>query len=263
MSKKNKTYITIIAIILLLVTIPQTRQIMAYSFSYISSPIRRSISESSLSSNRFFSGVREFVSLQKQNKELSKKIKDLNLDKSKLKELEIENENLKKQLGFIQEHKELSLIPAKIIGREPTSFLDYIIIDKGSDEGVREGNAVVSDGFLIGKISEVEKNQSRITLITSKDSIVQAMLQISRVRGVLKGGLSGITMESIPQDVEVSNNENIITSGLGGDMMQGLSIGEVVSQQSSKAEIFKTLSVRSLVDFTKLELVFIIKNENL
>ncbi len=263
MSNKNKTYIIIVVIILVLTIIPQTRQAMASSFSFVFTPIQKSISSSSLSSSKFFTGIREFVTLRSQNEELSNKIKNLSIDKAKLKELEIENENLKKQLGFIEEHKELSLIPAKIVGREPTSFLDYIIIDKGSNEEVSENSAVVSDGFLVGKVTEVYANQSKITLITSKDSIVQAMLQENRVRGVLKGGLSGITLESIPQDIEVVTNENVITSGLGGDILQGLLVGEVVSQQSSKAEIFKTLNVRSLVDFSKLEIVFIIKNENI
>ncbi len=263
MSDKNRTYIIIIAVVLILTIIPQTRSAISSSFSYLATPIQKSIANSSLSSNRFFSGIREFISVKEQNEELSKKIKELNIDKSKLIELSIENDNLKKQIGFIEEHTELGLIPAKIIGREPTSFLDYIMIDKGSDDEVEKDSAVVSDGFLIGKVSEVDKNQSKIILITSKDSIVQAMLQGSRVQGVLKGGLSGITLESIPQDVEVATHENVITSGLGGDMMQGLLIGEVISQQSSKAEIFKTLGIRSLVDFSKLELVFVIKNENI
>jgi len=259
MSSKNKTYIITVVVVLVLTIIPQTRRSLASSFSFVLTPIQKSVSSSSLSSNRFFSGIREFISLRNQNKELSSKIKKLSIDKSELAELQIENENLKKQLGFIEEHKELSLVPAKIIGREPTSFLDYIIIDKGSGDEISENSAVVSDGFLVGKVTEVGENQSKITLITSKDSIVQAMLQENRVQGVLKGGLSGITLESIPQDIEVVNNENVITSGLGGDMMQGLLIGEVVSQQSSKAEIFKTLNVRSLVDFSKLEIVFIIQ----
>lgn len=259
MSSKNKNYIVVVVAIILLVSIPYTRVAIAKGFSYVLDPVQKTLSSSSIRSLRFFTGISEFFSLKSQNQELNKKLKEMSVDRSQIEELKIENENLKKQLGFIEEHNELSLVPAKIIGREPTSFLDYIIIDKGEDERIEEGRAVISDGLLVGKVSEVDKNQSRVILITSKDSIVQAMLQESRIHGILKGGLSGIVLDSIPQDLEVKSGESVITSGLGGDIMQGLLIGEVVSQQSSKAEIFKTLSVRSLVDFSKLELVFVVK----
>lgn len=259
MNNKNKTYLIIVIIIILIIVIPQTRATFGKAFLYVFTPIQRTVSASSIRSNKLFSGISELFNLRQQNQELTEKIKDLSIDRSRILELEIENENLKKQLGFIEEHRELSLVPAKIIGREPTSFLDYIVVDKGEEDDVSVGSAVVSDGFLVGKVTEIWSNQSKITLITSKDSIVQAMLQENRVQGILKGGLSGIVLENIPQDLEVASGENVITSGLDGDVEQGLLIGEVVSQQSSKAEIFKTLSVRSLVDFSKLELVFIIK----
>ena len=75
--------------------------------------------------------------------------------------------------------------------------------------------------------------------------------------GVLKGGLSWITLENIPQDSSVVDDEIIVTSGLGGGMKQGIVIGTISGQKSGKAEIFKLFSVKSPIDFNKLEMVFI------
>ena len=181
------------------------------------------------------------------------------ISQSELNELKAENQILKNQLGFKETIKQRELIPCKIISREPTTFLDNMIIDRGESDGVKIGLAVVSDGALVGKIVEVFSNESKVKLITSKDSIVQAMLQKNRVMGVLKGGLSGISLENIPQDVEVSDREAVVTSGLGGGIDQGILIGEVSGQRSSKAEIYKILNIQPTVDFSKLELVFVIK----
>ena len=203
--------------------------------------------------------VNEISKIKDENSQLAAKLQKLKLDSSELEELKVENKILKNQLGFAEEHKEYELIGTKIIGRDPVSFMDRIIVDKGGDDGVILGAVAISDGALAGKVTEVLDHQSKVTLITSKDSIIQVMLQKSRVMGVLRGGLSGLTLENIPQDIEVKSGEGIVTSGLGGSIDQGILVGEVVGQNSSKAQIYKTLSIQPTVDFSKLELIFIIK----
>ena len=119
--------------------------------------------------------------------------------------------------------------------------------------------AVVYNGVLVGQVSVVYKTTSKVTLITSKDSMVQAMLQDSRANGLLKGGLSGLYLDNIVLDTQYKTGENVITSGLGGDIRQGILIGTAGKMQSYSSGIFESIEVNPLVDFSKLEIVFVEK----
>jgi rod shape-determining protein MreC len=207
----------------------------------------------------YFSFFFSISKLKRQNAELAEKIVGLEVDRSKIAELEIENNLLKRELGFLDESKENTLIPAKIIIREPTSFLDSFVIDKGKDDGIVPGKAVISSGALIGQVGQVYDHTSIIIQITSKDSIIQAMLQGSRAKGVLKGGISGLYLENIMLDTDYKEGEAVVTSGLGGSMEQGILIGKTVNVQKNSTGIFKTIAVEPVVDLSKLELVFVQK----
>ena len=159
----------------------------------------------------------------------------------------------------MESNKDYSVIPSRIIGREPTSFLDYVIVDKGKKDGVVEEAAVLSGGALVGQVKEVFENQSKVTLITSKDSIVLAMLQGSRSKGILRGGISGLVLEDITREAEYQPGDYIVTSGLDGQLKDGILIGKAGNLQSSSSELFKNISVEPVADLSKLELVFIAK----
>lgn len=257
--KKTNRYLIVCVIIIALAMVPVTRRFLGALSYRIARPFVRVFSDASRSSRGFLGGILEIKDLRQQNEELTEKLRQNQIGQSEIAEIEAENQILKNQLGFKETVKERELVPAKIIFREPTTFLDQMVVDKGESSGVIVGLPVVSDGALVGRVSEVFLDQSKVTLITSNASIIQTMLQNSRVMGIMKGGLSGVSLENIPQDTEVVAHEKVVTSGLGGGIGQGILIGEVTGQRSSKSEIFKVLNIQPTVDFSKLELVFILK----
>ncbi len=206
-----------------------------------------------------FSFVTNIGNLKKQNENLSQQIISLKVDSSQIEELENENALLKRELGFIAPENKASLVPAKIIEADPATFSDNIVIDKGTDDGVKNGQAVVSSGVFIGTVKQALAQTSTVLLITSKDSIVQAMLQNSRAKGVLRGGISGLYLDDITTDTEYKTGENVVTSGLGGGVPAGLLIGTAGKLESSQSSIFKTISVDGAVNIANLELVFVQK----
>jgi rod shape-determining protein MreC len=258
--RRNKNILIVVAILIVLAAVvPYTRKKISASFSYVFSPVIHVVSRSSFATRGLFYGIAELSDLKKMNQSLTDKLTNAQIDKNDYNELKIENETLKKQLGFMETHQNRELIPAKIIGRDPVSYMDYIVIDKGQNDGISTGMAVITDGALVGKITESNPNSAKVTLITSKDSLVQAMLQDSREEGILRGGLAGVTLDNIPQEVDAKQGDMVITSGLGGDIEQGLMVGTISGVTSGSADIFKSLSIQPTVDFTKLELVFVLK----
>ena len=205
-----------------------------------------------------FSVLTEIGILRSENQRLEEELVKSKVDSAKLSELEAKNLNLEKQLEYKNTHPELKLILANVIGLDPTNFYDTIVVDKGQNDGVVVGMAVTLLGSLVGKIDQVSSGTSRVVLISSKDSIIQVMLQNSRTTGILRGGIFGMTLGSIPLDTPIAEEENVITSGLGGKLPKGIFVGNAGKEISAKSDIFKTIEIKSPINFSKLETLFIV-----
>jgi rod shape-determining protein MreC len=203
--------------------------------------------------------LKNIGTLSQENKSLSDENIILKSELSQLQEVRHDNEILKKEINFSQTYQAYELIPAQIIGRSASGFLQSLKINKGTKDGVVLGKPALSSGFMIGKISQVDAASSEIELVTNYSSLVPIVLQDSRGTGLLKGGLSGLTIEDIALDTQIKIGENVLTSGLGGDFPAGLPIGTIDKIVSLQSEIFQKASVKSPVELGKLEIVFIIK----
>lgn len=195
----------------------------------------------------------------KQNHDLVTENLELQSRLANLAEVEYENEILKKELQFSQSQGQTAqLTPAAIIGRS-SGYLKSITIDKGEKDGLEKGQAIISQGFLVGTLSIVRPDNSDIALITDFNSLVPAVLQTSRGTGLLRGGLQGLTVENIPLNINMSKDENVVTSGLGGQIPSGIVIGRALAVISRQGEIFQKITVSSPIDFSRLEVVFVVK----
>lgn len=207
----------------------------------------------------FFRNLANLGSLAGQNQKLIKENLELQSQLAILKEAQHENEILKKEMGFLSTKGDINLMPASIIGRSLTGYLKTIVIDKGANDNIKAGQAVVSQGFLVGTVGSVLKDSCEVVLITDYNSLVPVVLQESRGTGLLRGGLGGLTIEDIPLNIPINRDEQVITSGLGGDIPSGIIIGNVEEVISKEGEIFQKATVRSPIKLYFLEFVFIVQ----
>ncbi|MEI8061041.1 MAG: rod shape-determining protein MreC [Candidatus Berkelbacteria bacterium] len=259
--KKRGLLTWFIVIIILVAFFVVPSPVSRYSAGFIrkvSRPISKPLVNFGYSTRDFFSMIFEIGSLRRDNQQLANDLVQLKVDGAKLTEISAENKSLKSQLDYKNAHPEMTMVLADVIGLDPSNYFGTLMIDKGSRDGVLPGQAVVSLGALVGKIDFVSDDSSRVMLITSKDSIVQVMLQNSRTTGVLSGGISGMKLGSIPLDTIIAPSENVITSGLGGKLPKGIYVGTTGSEVSVKSDIFKTVEVASPVDFSKIEYLFVV-----
>lgn len=199
------------------------------------------------------------------------KINGLDKENKRLRE---ENQVLNAQVAQTQEKSQIclelkgeagassslgkELIPARIIGRTPEEFNRSIIVDSGSNSGVRQGAAVVSMGYLIGRVDKVLASQSEVFLITNHSSFVPAVLISSRETGLVQGGLEGLVLTEVPVNSKIAEGESVLTSGLGGDLPSGIPIGKVSEIQKS-GSLFQTVGIEYPIQISKVEMVSIIK----
>ncbi len=211
------------------------------------------------------STIANFRGLQQRVAELEQISDSLLVENLRLQEVERENQRLRELLAFAEtrpgiEYRSGQII-ARPIGFDSNNFLSYIMLDLGRSHGIAVGMPVVNDQGLVGRISEVNESTSKVLLMTDSDSTVNAILQSSRLTGVITGrpGAEPV-MGFISQGAELSVGEIVLTSGMGGNFPKGIPIGQVIEVRQRDFEVFQEAVIRPTVDFGRLELVMVITN---
>lgn len=182
--------------------------------------------------------------------------------------LEKEIKELKKMLELNKTHTEFSKINATVISRNNISWLNTLTIDKGTNAGIKEGMAVITKDGLIGKISKVTKSSSEVKLLTSTDSNnkTSVLLKVNdqnyyAILNSYDEKTNLLIVTAIDKNVNVKETDVVLTSGLGS-MPQGLYIGQVIKIELDKYSLSKKIYVKSEVDFSTLNYVTVLKENN-
>jgi len=195
----------------------------------------------------------DFWNLYQDHTKLTERVEELERQVVDKVELEKENERLKKLLDFKKEIPSKA-IPARVIGRDLAPWRRTIVLDKGSNHGVKSKMAVVSAQGLVGRVIETAPYSARVILLPDPESRVSAILQESRDVGLAEGnGASWLRMTHVDREATVKVGDRVLSSGLGGVYPKGIPIGvvEMVGTEKNGLELF--LTVKPYADFSKLE----------
>lgn len=227
-------------------------------YSQLVEPVLASETTGSQKTINFFTIISTLKSLASENASLKSQLNELKAQLSHDKEIQHENDILHQELNFTQQNSTTSL-PAELIGQSATGVIKDLVVDKGSGDGVQVGQPVLAQGFLVGTVRTVTHHQATVMLLTNPGSLVPVLLQDSRATGILRGGISGLTVTDLLIDATIHPDETVVTSGLGGTLPSGIPIGKVIDIITHKGDITKKTTVGSPIDTTKLEIVFIKK----
>jgi rod shape-determining protein MreC len=209
----------------------------------------------------FITVPRDVASLRQQNAVLANENSQLQTQIIQLQQQLREAQVLYALLDFARSRPENEYVASAVIGRDPSPFLSYVIIDHGSDSSLRHGMPVVTQQGLVGRVDAVTAGAARLQLITDPGSTVNVRLQSTQTETLLKGSITGdLTLEMIPQEVKLKAGDLVLTSGLGGTYPADVLVGQVVSIQSREGELFQSASIQPAVDFTRLRAVLVISN---
>jgi len=214
---------------------------------WVASPFR--------STGEWFSGIgvsrSEVQELRDQNTELRDRL-------AELEEARLENERLRVLVGFAEEAG-YEYLGVRIIGRPINSWEGTVRVDRGSEDGVEPGMPVIVAQGLLGQVVEVSARSAKVQLITDQHSGVAAMVQLSRVTGVVSGSLEGaMILDFVPSDSAPSEGDVVITSGLGGVYPKGLVVGDVVFVSQERDLLFPLIRVESRVSIADIEEALVI-----
>ncbi|MBI1855659.1 MAG: rod shape-determining protein MreC [Chloroflexi bacterium] len=214
-----------------------------------------------LAIQEFLAAPRDIVSLRSRNAELQKQVSDLQAQVISLQQRVNETEILAALVAFSRTNPDSSYKAASVIGRDPSPFLHYIIINRGSNDDIRRGMPVVTSEGLVGRVDAVIADAARVRLITDPASSVNVYLKNTKTNAMLIGSITGdVSLDLISQSVTVQPGDLILTSGLGGGFPPDLIVGQVVNVRKLAAELFQQATVQPAVDFSRLQIVLVITN---
>ena len=201
--------------------------------------------------------------LQARNAELEALANNLMVENVRLREVERENLLLRQLLNYTRSNPQYNYQTSSVIARgtgvDPTNLLYYVYVDVGVRDGIAENMPVITDRGLVGRVTAVGPRSAQVLLLIDPASAVSAMIQNSRVIGLVRGNIDGtMLMERIPPNEEVNPGDIVLTSGLGGNFPDKLVIGQVTEVIQRDQDMFQTARIRPTVDFVKLEKMLII-----
>jgi rod shape-determining protein MreC len=210
-----------------------------------------------------WNSVQSYLDLRQKNEQLLYENTRLALENSMMYEMRLENDRLKKLIGF-KESSELRLIMARVIVKETKGFINGIVLDVGAQDGVAKNMPLVVSNGLVGKIYYAGKNQSIGHLLLDPNFRVSAKIQRSRVTGIVSwDGGEFCSLNEVPKRSDVQMGDSVITSGYGGIFPPGLIIGTVTEITESPRGLFLDVQIKPTVDFEKLEEVFVIDENSI
>ena len=229
----------------------------------ITAPVQEGISGISSQFSELAQTARDLRELRQRNEELEAQNAALLLDNVRLREVETEAALLRDLLNFAQPNPSYQVIGARVVGRtiaqDPSNLQRYITLDVGRESGIERNMPVITDRGLVGRISEVGQNWSRVLLLIDPQSTVNALTQSTRASGSVQGQADGsLIMRSISQADTVSVGDTVFTSGLGGNFPRQLLIGQIIEAERKDFELYQSAIVQPTVDFDHLEAVLII-----
>jgi rod shape-determining protein MreC len=232
-------------------------------------PVERLLTNVSQALSGFTTGLSRFSQLQSENEQLRAELEQLRLVSVQREEAEQENRQLRALLDFKRDNPNYTLLVAQIVQREPpahvtgydpSNLVEAIRIDQGQRDGVAIGMPVVTALGLAGRIAEVGENWAKVLLILDETSAVTALVQQSRASGVVEGLGNRLILRYIPHNQSIEPGDIVLTAGLGGEFPKGLVVGTVDTIIRQDVNPYQEARVRSPIDFTQLEYVFVIKN---
>jgi len=174
-----------------------------------------------------------------------------------IEELRLSNQRLRRMLDFVEE-TQLRGVAAEVIAEDASSWFRTVVIDKGSEDGIREGMPVVVPEGVVGRVIRVSGGESRVLLITDASSAAAALVQRTRTRGVCRGEGALLNLDFALRQEDIAPGDKVITSGMGGVFPKGIAIGEVEEVEKGDFGLFQSVKVRPIADFSRLEEVLVL-----
>lgn len=216
--------------------------------------------------DRFVQAAREIETLRADNAGLVAENQRLTLENVRLREQAVAAEQLA-SLAEVARNVPYETVVQSVIARDPSGVVRSIMIGGGTGAGIEDGDAVLSDQGLVGRVTEVGPNFAKVTLVTDSSSVVSGLVQDSRATGLVRGRFGDtLVMDWVLQTQPVKVGDLVVTAGLSVDDQlrslypKGLLLGRVVEVAKASDAAYLRAILLPAVDVRRLERVLVVTN---
>jgi rod shape-determining protein MreC len=182
-----------------------------------------------------FSSVNDLMNTYSENRELKQQVTELAQTKVRDQTLAHENKQLKQELKLNNSMTDYDTVTAAVLMRTPSAWQQQLVINKGQSSGIKKNMPVMSDGGLIGRITEVNKTNSKVELLSdTSEASNRFAISINGNSGVVNGIITGysaarneLVMGQVSSKAKIKKGTRVTTSGMGGITPKGLYVGKV------------------------------------
>jgi len=213
----------------------------------------------------FFENVEDVKRTYEENKTLKEKLDKYAELSVKVKDLEKDNAKLREVIDKKDSLRDYKPIQATVIARNPDKWYDLISIDRGAQQGIQKDMAVMTSKGLVGRVKSVSQFTSTVELLSSlnRTNRISAVVEgQERIFGLIEGydkEKQTLVFTKIPSDVKVEKDQTVVTSGLSDIFPKGLVIGKIVDVAPDEYGLTQTAYVKPAADLNDVDHVMVTK----
>lgn len=197
----------------------------------------------------------ENENLKSANSELEQSLRELEIIKS-------ENETLKEYLSLTEKYTNYKTVPAYIISKDISNYSSIFVINAGKRDGIEKDMTVIADKGLVGYVISVTETTAKIQTIIDSSSQIAANISHSNDSIICKGSLNDKKLKAtyIPTNADITEEDALETSGMGGIYPKGITIGKVKTVENTLNPLDRYAWIEPAVDFDRVNSVLVITN---
>jgi rod shape-determining protein MreC len=233
-----------------------TRLIRIWAVGMVS-PLEKALVWTQTSTGNIWHNYFYLRGVRAENRNLKAQIEQMRLDQVRMSQDAGQARRLQALLAFKEQFISQTMA-AQVIGSSGSEQSRSVYIDKGEPDGMKPDMAVITADGIVGKVLYVYRSTSLVLLINDHSSGVGAILDKTRLQGIVRGTPAGeVTLERVMSDETVQAGEQVLTSGGDGIFPKGLLVGSV-TKVSPSSDLFLDVRVRPAADLSKLEEVLVV-----
>jgi rod shape-determining protein MreC len=208
---------------------------------------------------RLWQGYFYLVGLRQENAELKQHLQEYEQKEVRYQEAQ---QALTRLEGLLDLKRQVALpiIGARVIAYDPSLWSRCALLDQGKAQGVKIGLPVLAPQGIVGRIVEAYPQYSKVLFIVDRKSGADAMVQRTRIRGILQGkGGNRCSLEFVPKNADIQTGDLVLASGLVGLYPKGLVFGKVTVANKKNPGLFQEIEVTPAVDLSTVEEVLVVK----
>jgi len=197
--------------------------------------------------------------LQQENRALNNELLLKNSEILLLRQLQQENARLRELLGSPLRPDEYKMV-AQVLTADSDPYTDQLIINKGLSDSVYVGQPVINDKGVVGQVTAVAQNTSRVLLICDNSHALPVQVLRNDIRAVAIGNgcLDSLTLEYLPANSDIQVGDELVTSGLGGSFPEGYPVAIVTSVQVDRPRARTVIHAQPIAEIQRLRYLLLI-----